>query len=151
MGYADVHGSYHKGPKKNKRARKNNIPRFEEAKPTKPLSAADEAVIGLLGQMDAPSMTAFVKATAYPNPMDVVIVTPCGGRPRPIVLDETDARQTHSGRVYIGGVVGVGVGVPSQPKPQPKPTVTVNVPKDEGEIVGYIIRKTNGELVLKMK
>ena len=162
MGYAEVKGSYHKGPKKNKRARKFNKPNYGTQQSS--LSPTDEHVIKVLAQMDSADMSTFVSATTYPNPRDVVIVRGTNGRPRPVVLEDADARQTHSGRVWIGiadfGLVGGGSCHQPQPKPQPRVeavNVKVNVqpipPKEsiEGEIVGYLIKKPNGEIVVKFK
>lgn len=163
MGYAEVKGSYHKGPKKNKRARKFNKPNY--GTPQSSLSPTDEHVIKVLAQMGSADMSTFLEATTYPNPRDVVIVRGTNGRPRPVVLEDADERQTHSGRVWVGiadfGLVGGGSCHQPQPQPQPKPqprveavTVKVNVPPKteiEGEIVGYLIKKPNGEIVVKFK
>jgi hypothetical protein len=163
MGYAEVKGSYHKGPKKNKRARKFNKPNF--GTPQSSLSPTDEHVIKVLAQMGSADMSAFIEATTFPNPRDVVIVRGANGRPRPIVLEDEDDRQTHSGRVWVGiadfGLVGGGSARPQpQPKPQPRVEpvkVKVNVPplptKEElgGEVVGWLIKKPNGEVVVKFK
>lgn len=164
MGYAEVRGSYHKGPKKNKRARKFNKPNF--GTPQSSLSPTDEHVIKVLAQMGSADMSTFLEATTYPNPRDVVIVRGTNGRPRPVVLEDADERQTHSGRVWVGiadfGLVGGGSCHQPQPQPQPQPRVEsvkvkVNVPpvptKEElgGEIVGYLIKKPNGEIVVKFK
>jgi hypothetical protein len=155
MGYAEVKGPYHKGPKKNKKARKFN-------KPQSSLPPTDEHVIKVLAQMGSADMSTFLEATTYPNPRDVVIVRGTNGRPRPVVLEDADERQTHSGRVWVGiadfGLVGGGSC--HQPQPQPRVEavkVKVNVPpvppKEaiEGEIVGYLIKKPNGEIVVKFK
>lgn len=164
MGYAIPKGHYHKGPKKDTRKRKFNKPTFPKtAEAAKPMAASDEALIKVLAQMSDHDMTAFVTATAYPNPRDVVIVNGSNGRPKPIVLDDTDSRQTHSGMVYVAGIGGVCGGAPhhgaesAQPivaVPTFKPTaVKVNVesPKTETseKVIGNIVRKPNGEIVLR--
>lgn len=160
MGYAEVRGPYHKGPKKNKRARKFNKPNYGTQQSSLP--PTDEHVIKVLAQMGSADMSTFLEATTYPNPRDVVIVRGTNGRPRPVVLEDADERQTHSGRVWVGiadfGLVGGGSC--HQPQPQPRVEavkVKVNVPpvppKEaiEGEIVGYLIKKPNGEIVVKFK
>lgn len=162
MGYAIPKGRYHKGPKKNTRARKFHKPTFDAPKPkTNGMSASDEALVKVIAQMDNTSMNTFIKATAHPNPTDVVIVRGANGRPKPIVLDDDDVRQTHSGMVYVAGIGG-GFGGGSRTTHDDETTIVV-VPtrtakvtappktETEGEIVGYIIKKPNGELVLKFK
>lgn len=166
MGYAVPKGHYHKGPKKDTRKRKFNKPTFKPtntAEAAKPIAASDEALIKVLAQMSDSDMTAFVQATAYPNPTDVVIVNGSNGRPKPIVLDDTDSRQTHSGMVYVAGIGGFGGGAPHHvPESTPpivavqtfKPTavkVKVEPPKTEPKekVIGEIVRKPNGEIVLR--
>lgn len=162
MGYAIPKGHYHKGPKKDTRKRKFNKPTFPKtAEAAKPMAASDEALIKVLAQMSDHDMTAFVTATAHPNPRDVVIVNGSNGRPKPIVLDDTDSRQTHSGLVYVAGLGGFGGGAPhhgaesAQPivaVPTFKPTaVKVESPKTETseKVIGNIVRKPNGEIVLR--
>ena len=160
MGYAKPKGKYHAGPKKVSRKRRFNKPTFPKPSETaKPMAASDEALIKVLTQMSDHDMTAFVTATAHPNPMDVVIVHGSNGRPKPIVLDDTDSRQTHSGMVYLAGFGG---GAPHHvPESTPpivavqtfKPTavkVKVEPTKDTGEkVIGNIVRKPNGEIVLR--
>lgn len=164
MGYAVPKGHYHKGPKKDTRKRKYNKPTFKPtntAEAAKPIAASDEALIKVLAQMSDSDMTAFVQATAYPNPTDVVIVNGSNGRPKPIVLDDDDSRQTHSGMVYVAGIGGFGGGAPHHvPESTPpivavqtfKPTaVKVEPPKTEPKekVIGEIVRKPNGEIVLR--
>lgn len=166
MGYAIVKGRYHKGPKKNTRKRRFNKPTFDKPTPQKTsgLTASEESLIKVLATMDDADMSKFIEATAYPNPKDVVIGVR-GGKVRPTVLDDDDELQTHSGMVYVagghGGFGGFGGGF-SGGGSTAKPTKTESVvlvpskttpPKAEidGEIVGYIIKKPNGEMVLKFK
>ena len=167
MGFATPHGSYHKGPKKNTRKRKFHKPTFEPPKDTKKvsgLSATDEAAIKVLAQMSDHDMTTFVQATAHPNPTDVVIVRGGNGKPKPIVLDDSDARNTHSGMVYMCGIGGFGGGSAPHHVPESNPPIVavaaIPTPKvvkptkaveTEGEIVGYLVKKPNGEIVLKWK
>ena len=170
MGYATPKGSYSKGKKRYTRGGKYKKPTFKpnetakpsEVKQTTAVKASDEALIKVLAQMSDSDMTAFVQATAYPNPRDVVIVNGSNGRPKPIVLDDDDSRQTHSGMVYLAGIGGFGGGAPHHvPESTPpivavaaiKPTaVKVNVEptKTESEkVIGNIVRKPNGEIVLR--
>ena len=163
MGYATPKGNYHKGPKKNTRKRKYNKPTFPKpAEAAKPMAASDEALIKVLAQMSDHDMTAFVTATAHPNPMDVVIVNGSNGRPKPIVLDDTDSRQTHSGMVYVAGIGGFGGGSAPHHVPESNPpivavqtfkptAVKVEPPKTEQteKVIGNIVRKPNGEIVLR--
>jgi hypothetical protein len=165
MGYAVPKGHYHKGPKKDTRKRKFNKPTFKPtntAEAAKPMAASDDALIKVLAQMSDHDMTAFVTATAHPNPTDVVIVNGSNGRPKPIVLDDTDSRQTHSGMVYValGGFGGGGATHHGAESAQPivavptfKPTavkVKVEPTNETGEkVIGNIVRKPNGEIVLR--
>ena len=172
MGYANPKGRCHVGPKKKTRSRKFHKPICDEVKQTSGLNPMDEATIKVLSQMDDTAMGEFVMATARPNPKDVVIIKE-NGRVKPLVLDDNDERQTNRGRVYVGlGGVGVGIGVGLGSRPTERhddddretvvviptrtarvaaPTLKVTAPQTEGEIVGYIIKKPNGELVLKLK
>lgn len=166
MGYANPKGRCHLGPKKKTRSRKFHKPICDEVKQTSGLNPMDETTIKVLSQMDDAAMGEFVMATAHPNPKDVVIIKE-NGRVKPLVLDDHDERQTNRGRVYVGlGGVGIGVGLGSRPTELhddsetvvviPTRTARVETPKvtapqAEGEIVGYIIKKPNGELVLKLK
>lgn len=170
MGFANPKGRYHVGPKKKTRSRKFHKPICDEVKQTSGLNPMDEATIKVLSQMDDTAMGEFVMATAHPNPKDVVIIKE-NGRVKPLVLDDNDERQTNRGRVYVGlGGVGIGVGlgsrqterhddddretvvvIPTRTARVATPTPKVTAPQTEGEIVGYIIKKPNGELVLKLK
>lgn len=166
MGYAIPKGNYHKGPKKTTRKRKCHKPTFKPTEhataPLSTLSATDGSLISVLTQMSDHDMTAFVTATTYPNPKDVVIVNGSNGRPKPIVLADSDSRQTHSGMVYVAGLGGFGGGSAphhaSESKPPIvavqtfKPTaVKVGTPKTEQKekVIGEIVRKPNGEIVLR--
>ncbi len=163
MGYATPKGNFHAGPKKVTKKRRYHKPTTQsEVKQTTAVKASDEALIKVLAQMSDSDMTAFVQATAYPNPTDVVIVNGSNGRPKPIVLDDDDDRQTHSGMVYVAGL-GFGGGAPHHvPESNPpivavaaiKPTavkVKVEPPKTEPKekVIGEIVRKPNGEIVLR--
>ena len=171
MGFGTPNGSYTRGKKRYNRDGKYKKPTFKpidtakpsEVKQTKTVKPTDEALIKVLAQMSDSDMTAFVTATAHPNPTDVVIVHGSNGRPKPIVLDDTDSRQTHSGMVYVAGIGGFGGGAPHHvPESTPpivavqtfKPTavkVKVEPPKTEPKekVIGEIVRKPNGEIVLR--
>jgi hypothetical protein len=156
MGYAIPLVPYHKGPKKNKQARKCHKPTFDKPTQSSALSPNDESLIRVLAQMSDRDMQTFVEATTYPRPLDVLLVRGENGRPTPVVLADADSRQTHSGMVYVSLDVGGGAPhhVPESEPPIFKPTaVKVNVepPKSEtGEkVIGNIVRKPNGEIVLK--
>lgn len=162
MGFGTPKGSYTRGKKRYTRTSKYQKPTFPKPTETaKPIAATDEALIKVLAQMSDHDMTAFVTATAHPNPMDVVIVHGSNGRPKPIVLDDTDSRQTHSGMVYVAGLGGFGGGAPHHvPESTPpivavqtfKPTaVKVEPTKTETseKVIGNIVRKPNGEIVLR--
>jgi len=165
MGYANPKGRCHVGPKKKTRSRKFHKPICDEVKQTSGLNPMEEATIKVLSQMDDAAMGEFVMATAHPNPKDVVIIKE-NGRVKPLVLDDHDERQTNRGRVYVGLGVGLGsrpterhddddretvVVIPTRTARVAAPKVTAPPPQTEGEIVGYIIKKPNGELVLKLK
>jgi len=163
MGFGTPKGSYTRGKKRYTRTSKYQKPTFkpiETAKPSTVLKPTDEALIKVLAQMSDHDMTAFVTATAYPNPTDVVIVNGSNGRPKPIVLDDTDSRQTHSGMVYLAGFGGFGGAPHHVPESNPpivgvatiKPTaVKVEPTKTETKekVIGEIVRKPNGEIVLR--
>lgn len=161
MGYATPKGKYHAGPKKVSRKRRFNKPTFPKPSETaKPMAASDEALIKVLAQMSDHDMSTFVSATAYPKPTDVLIVRGSNGSPKPIVLDDDDSRQTHSGMVYVAGF-GFGGGTPHHvPESTPpivgvaaiKPTAVKVVPtktEPKEKVIGEIVRKPNGEIVLR--
>lgn len=169
MGFGTPKGSYTRGQKRYTRTSKYKKPTFKpietakpfEVKQTTAVKATDESLIKVLAQMNDHDMTAFVSATAFPKPTDVLIVRGTNGRPKPIVLDDDDDRQTHSGMVYLAGFGGLGGSAPHHvPESTPpivgvatiKPTaVKVEPPKAEtGEkVIGNIVRKPNGEIVLR--
>ena len=163
MGYGTPKGSYTRGKKRYTRTSKYQKPTFKssEVKHTMAVKPTDDALIKVLAQMSDHDMTAFVTATAHPNPRDVVIVNGSNGRPKPIVLDESDSRQTHSGMVYVAGL-GFGGGAPRHVPESEPPIVAVQTikpsavkvptkPKAETEekVIGNIVRKPNGEIVLR--
>ena len=147
MGYAIVKGRYHKGPKKNTRKRRFNKPTFD--KPT------DE------------------KVKVVPTAKPTVVVA------KPTITNSvvSDDRRPSDNGGGMGGFIGLLDGLdlsgfggrrPSaQPTAQPtvsKPTAQPTVSKPtaqptaqptadiKGEVVvGYIVRKPNGDLVLKFK
>ena len=162
MGFGTPKGSYTRGKKRyNRTSGKYQKPTFkpiETAKPTTALKPTDEALIKVLAQMSDHDMGTFVTATAFPMPTDVLIVRGTNGRPRPIVLDDDDDRQTHSGMVYVAGFGGSSVPhhVPECEPPIVavqtfKPTA-VKVPtktEPKEKVIGEIVRKPNGEIVLR--
>jgi hypothetical protein len=165
MGYAIVKGRYHKGPKKATRKRRVNKPTFDKPTPQKPsaLTASEESLVKVLATLDDAEMSKFIGATTYPNPKDVVVGVGRGnGTPTVTVLDDDDDLQTNSGMVYVaglgggcGGGFGGGLSTFRGELPKPKgvvPNKTPTIPKEiEGEVVGFIIKKPNGEMVLKFK
>lgn len=134
MGYAIVKGKYHKGPKKNTRKRKFNKPTF--GKPT------DEEV----------KVVTAVKPTvvaAKPTVTNSVV---------------SDDRRPSGNCGGMGGFIGLLGGLdlsgfggrrPSaQPTVQPavgKPTAQPTADTKGEVVVGYIVRKPNGELVIRFK
>ena len=162
MGYAIPLVPYHKGPKKNKRARKCHKPTFD--KPTQKvnqssaLSPNDESLVRVLAQMSDRDMQTFVEATTYPRPLDVLLVRGENGRPTPVVLADADSRQTHSGLVYVAGLEVGGGGAPHHVPESTPPIVAVQTVKPNAvkveptkteTVIGNIVRKPNGEIVLK--
>ena len=158
MGYAKVNGPYHKGPKKSKKARRQSTP----SKPSinvlvvgggsKPTPHDDDRTVEVLSELL--SIGSRPTQTARPMPSN----GGCG-----VVVVQSEGRGS-SGMAYtasLGGFGGFGGGVvgdapmqtpkPSAPKPTaPKPTAPTSVELAEGEtLVGFIIRKPNGEMVLK--
>ena len=140
MGYATVRGHYHKGPKKNKKARRQSTP----SKPAPHDDRTMEVLTELLSIGSRPTQT----ARPMPSNGD------CG-----IVVVQSEGRGSCGGMAYTASLGGFGGGVvgdapmqtpkPSAPKPTaPKPSTSVELA--EGEmLVGFIIRKPNGEMVLK--
>lgn len=157
MGYATVRGNYHKGPKKSKKARRQSTPNKPNinvlvvgggSKPT----PHDDRTVEVLAEL---LTTARPTQTARPMPSN----GGCG-----IVVVQSEDRGSRGGMAYtasLGGFGGFGGGVvgdtpmqtpkPSAPKPTaPKPSAPMSVELAEGEtLVGFIIRKPNGEMVLK--
>lgn len=125
MGYAIVKGKYHKGPKKNTRKRKFNKPTF--GKPTdeevKVVPAAKPTVVAA-----KPTVTSSVVSD------DRRPIGNCGGMGGFIGL--------------LGGLDLSGFGG-RRPSAQPTAQPTADT---KGEVVvGYIVRKPNGELVIRFK
>ena len=164
MGFGTPNGSYTRGKKRYNRDGKYKKPTFKpietakpsEVKQTKTVKPTDEALIKVLAQMNDHDMTTFVSATAFPKPTDVLIVRGTNGRPKPIVLDDDDDRQTHSGMVYLAGFGGFGGGAPHHvPESTPpivgvatiKPTAVKTEQKEK--VIGEVVRKPNGEIVLR--
>jgi hypothetical protein len=155
MGYATVRGHYHKGPKKTKHRNRNAQPKPNTigvlvvgggSKPTPHDDRTMEVLTELLSIGSRPTQT----ARPMPSNGD------CG-----IVVVQSEGRGSRSGMAYTASLGGFGGGVvgdapmqtpkPSAPKPTaPKPSAPTSVELAEGEtLVGFIIRKPNGEMVLK--
>lgn len=154
MGYATVRGHYHKGPKKTKRRNRNAQPKPNTigvlvvgggSKPT----PHDDRTVEVLAELLS---NARPTQTARPMPSN----GDCG-----IVVVQSESRGSRGGMAYtasLGGFGGFGGGVvgdtPMQtPKPTaPKPSAPMIVELAEGEtLMGFIIRKPNGDMVLKFK
>jgi len=153
MGYATVRGHYHKGPKKNKRRNRNAQPKPNTISVlvvgggSKPTPHDDDRTVEVLSELlTRPTQT----ARPMPSNGD------CG-----IVVVQSEGRGSCGGMAYTASLGGFGGGVvgdapmqtpkPSAPKPSaPKPSAPTSVELAEGEtLVGFIIRKPNGEMVLK--
>jgi len=155
MGYATVRGHYHKGPKKNKHCNRNAQPKPNTigvlvvgggSKPTPHDDRTMEVLSELLSIGSRPTQT----ARPMPSNGD------CG-----IVVVQSEGRGSRGGMAYTASLGGFGGGVvgdapmqtpkPTAPKPSaPKPSAPTSVELAEGEtLVGFIIRKPNGEMVLK--
>lgn len=162
MGIGKPFGSYHKGAKKNTRKRKCNIPSFD--KPTAPSQVRshndrvledNRNLIAALAQLDSRSMATFIEHTAGPNPRGVIL-TVRGGTPSHRGSESVSfpIGGGHCGGGFPRGGVIVGVApMPQpqpQPQPQPKPQPSVKLAQGE-EVVGFIIKKPNGEMVLRFK
>ena len=149
MGYAIVKGKYHKGPKKNKkRTRSSTV-----AKPTAARSRTDQVLednrdlIAALSGLNDADMATFVKSTAGPNPTGCTLVVHGGDR----------VSGGHGGLAYVAGLGGHGGTGASFPRGGRIVAVVPNEPteptrnKPREEIVGYIVKKPNGEMVLRFK
>lgn len=152
MGYATVRGNYHKGPKKDKRRRRN---RNAQPKP----NTIDVLVVGG-GRKPTPpddrTMEVLTELLSIGCPTQTTRPMPSNGDCGIVVVSE--GRGSRGGMAYTASLGGFGGGVvgdtPMQtPKPSaPKPTAPTSVELAEGEtLVGFIIRKPNGEMVLKFK
>lgn len=138
MGYAIVKGRYHKGPKKNTRKRRFNKPTFD--------TPTDE------------------KVKVVPTAKPTVVVA----KPTITTSVVSDDRRPSGHGGGMGGFIGLLDGLDlsgfggRRPSAQPTAQPTVSKPTAQstaqptadtkGEvIVGYIVRKPNGDLVLKFK
>ena len=149
MGYAVIKGKYHKGPKKNARKRAVHKPTF--APLTKPTVAVDTTaktlaengkLIKALSTMSDIDMARFIEATAEPKPRGCVVAVPTS---------------------LLGGLGGCdlsGLGrsrgrarvVDDEPIVlAPSKTTAKEPPKTETaeKVIGQIVRKPNGEIVLR--
>jgi hypothetical protein len=146
MGYATVRGKYHKGPKKNtkRRARSASVKPATRVSHTDRVLDDNRDLIKALAGLNPTDLATFVNTTAGPNPTGCTLVVH-GGEP---------SGHSGGGMAYVaslgGGHCGTGAAfprggsivavVPNEPTAEPKE-----------EIVGYIVRKPNGEMVLRFK
>jgi hypothetical protein len=153
MGYATVRGHYHKGPKKTKHRNRNAQPKpntigvLVVGGGSKPTPHDDRTMEVLSELLTRPTQT----ARPMPSNGD------CG-----IAVVQSEGRGSRGGMGYtasLGGFGGFGGGVvgdapmqtpkPTAPKPSaPKPSTSVELAEGE-TLVGFIIGKPNGEMVLK--
>lgn len=151
MGYATVRGNYHKGPKKDKRRRRNR-----NAQPK--TNTIDVLVVGggcKPSPHDDRTVEVLTELLSNARPTQTARPMPSNGGCGIVVVQSED-RGSRGGMAYTASLGGFGGGVvgdtPMQtPKPTaPKPTAPMSVELAEGEqVVGFIIRKPNGEMVLK--
>ena len=148
MGIGKPFGSYHKGAKKNTRKRKCNIPSFDN-KPSQVRSHSDSHTDRVLED------NRNLIAALGPNPRGVIL-TVRGGTPSHRGSESVSfpIGGGHCGDGFPRGGVIVGVApmhtAQPQPQPQPKPQPSVKLAQGE-EVVGFIIKKPNGEMVLRFK
>lgn len=148
MGYAIVKGKYHKGPKKNKRRTRSATTATPKTRSrTDSILDDNRDLIKALSEMDNASIATFVGSTAGPNPTGCTLVVhggECRGGSRP----------SSGGMAYVASLGGGhGGGAVAFPKGGRIVAVVPNEPTTEPkeEIVGYIVRKPNGEMVLRFK
>lgn len=161
MGIGKPFGSYHKGAKKALRNRKCNVPHFDKPSQVRSHNAShtdrvledNRNLIAALAQLDSRSMATFIEHTAGPNPRGVIL-TVRGGSPSQRGTESVTfpIGGGHCGDGFPRGGVIVGVAPMPQPKPQPQPQPQPSVKLAQGEeVVGFIIKKPNGEMVLRFK
>lgn len=141
MGYAIVKGKYHKGPKKNTRKRVARKPVFAQPTDLEPKKVIDlDTAIGV--------GTAIVKALSTDRDTRPVDTAPRGGFSGGFGggfggfggLEGCDLSGLGRGR-RSGGCVDVPVPV----TPSKAPTAT----EPSEKVIGQIVRKPNGEIVLR--
>lgn len=149
MGYAIVKGKYHKGPKKNKRRTRSATAASKQQTTSRNDSVLNDNrdLIKALSEMDNASIATFVGATAGPNPTGCTLIVHGGER-------SGGSRPSSGGMAYVASLGGGhGGGAVAFPKGGRIVAVVPNEPTTEPkeEIVGYIVRKPNGEMVLRFK
>ncbi len=142
MGYATPKGKYHRGPKKTTRRT-----RSATVKPTRSRTDAvlegNKTLIKALSEMDNANIATFVGSTALPNPTGCTLVVHGGS---------SSGNRPSGGMAYVASLGGRG-GSDTFPSGGRIVAVVPHKPAEEPkeEIVGYIVRKTNGEMVLRFK
>ena len=153
MGFAIIKGKYHKGPKKNARKRAVHKPTFAPLK--KPAVAVDTTtktlaenatLIKALSTMSGKDMARFIEATANPNPRGCVVAVPTsllGGGFGGLSGCDLSGLGRSRGRARVVDDEPI-VLVPSK-------TTAKEPPKTETseKVIGQIVRKPNGEIVLR--
>ena len=146
MGYAIVKGKYHQGPKKNKRRTRSATTAAKPQTRSRTDAVLDDNrdLIKALSEMDNASIATFVGATAGPNPTGCTLVVHGGDR---------GGSRPSGGMAYVASLGGHGGGAATFPTGGRIVAVVPNEPTAEPkeEIVGYIVRKPNGEMVLRFK
>lgn len=158
MGYAKPNDKYFRGQKKG-RSRNNSIPTFDrpsQARPSQVRTSVraqshgdildeNKDFIRALSAMSAADMRTFETATAGPNPTGCILAVRSGTasnrRPTSVVVPIGGGCGSFPQGGVIVGVTPLSTKVPSTPKPSA-------TPKTE-EVIGVIVRKPNGEIVLR--
>ena len=161
MGYAIVKGRYHKGPKKNTRKCRCRKPVFDKPAPKAELtgnSVLDDNrdLIAALAQMNDADMRTFLENTTGPNPRGCVLAVD-GGTPTArganaacFPISAGSAGFPKGGRIVGVAPMGEPVRVPAGHGGVGTPVVGVKTEPKE-EVIGFIVKKPNGEIVLRFK
>lgn len=153
MGFAIIKGKYHKGPKKNTRKRAVHKPKFAPLK--KPAVAVDtttktlaenDTLIKALSTMSGKDMARFIEATANPNPRGCVVAVPTsllGGGFGGLGGCDLSGLGRSKGRARVVDDEAIVLA--------PSKTTAKEPPKTETseKVIGQIVRKPNGEIVLR--
>lgn len=152
MGFAIIKGKYHKGPKKNARKRAVHKPTFAPLKKpalvvdtTKTLAENDK-LIKALSTMSDKDMARFIEATANPNPRGCVVAVPTsllGGGFGGLGGCDLSGLGRSRGRARVVDDEPIVLA--------PSKTTAKEPPKTETseKVIGQIVRKPNGEIVLR--